>query len=130
MPDFTRPEYQSYIALCRKLSLEHEWQEGDHLWTPGGMVGVREDVYVYHGPGTDLAHRDGLIRVWLPQLADWLDMLEEAGHDQVEFRPWGTGRYQVMLYAAGREEHGPPTREEAIGRLAVAVGAVKVPADA
>lgn len=127
------PEYSSYIRLCRELNLKRKFQTND-LWTQKTYLyhlvedeQVRNDEPVWNvkvWPGDWLpgmgdirpSGGDGIM-VWLPTLADWLDMLEKAGRDHFEIwhSPKGyqadiPGRIVELMTAV-------PTREEAAAKL-------------
>lgn len=131
MSDFSKPEYASYVALCRKLRLERGFQEGD-LYTPGigyRLLDPRHTVLRHGGP--DHAQFDGIpssteergkkgkqMWAWLPQFSDWLDMLEAAGcrvirtHDMRDHLGYRVAWDEPNGYAVTA-----PTREEAAARL-------------
>ena len=113
MSDFSRPEYKSYIELCRELALPREWQNGDQVIDP-------YEIKYELGPSLlqdyDLIHQDSIKEcIWLPSLSDWLDMLEEAGEDFIAICPG----YEIFVNdGMGVEKVAiAPTREEAAARL-------------
>src|SRR5215831_3633976 len=81
---FEGPEYESYIALCRELRLEHIFGQADWAFVEdpesenGGVVTTR---LVHEG------ERAGDTVVWLPRLDQWLAMLEEAGYEFIKLFP-------------------------------------------
>src|SRR5262249_40412619 len=121
---FDAPEYESYIALCRELRLEHIFGQADWAFVEdpesesGGVVTTR---LIFEG------ERAGDTVVWLPRLDQWLAMLEEAGVAMVQFvsRPlYRNPGYQIIAIAPGQEPPMPLqalTREEAAARLWMAV---------
>lgn len=122
MPDFSKPEYASYITLCQELKLEHEWRSGDWFCDP-----ISEHRYVYARGSDDFVNPDDF---WLPQLADWLDMLEAGGIPAVTI-VHHSGVGEPGFYAEDawsesfeRSDFIGQTREEALARLTIAVGAV------
>src|SRR5262245_23838343 len=87
---FDGPEHASYIAFCRALRLEREFEDGDAFWWPGGGRGEWDaGTYVYHDTASDEGVQPegptATSRVWLPRLDQLLTMLEEAGQDDVGF---------------------------------------------
>jgi hypothetical protein len=129
--DFSRPEYASYVQLCRELDVNpreagRRWQIGDwKIDHETGEVGLLTKAdpswYDYY---------------WLPSLADWLEMLAAAGYSALliyrhlaDDDALGTYvGYEAMVatdasFAPGElgpNTEGPtvaPTREEAAARL-------------
>jgi hypothetical protein len=144
---FDGPEYEPYIALCRELRLEREFEECDHyaaFWNPWEGSAPPPKVTTWTNAKQDWsAARTWFDRgstsardvVWLPRLDQWLTMLEEAGWMEVRFSPsaylmdespvfWrieGSGidrRYNVHTTV---EYTDLRTREEAAARLWMAV---------
>jgi hypothetical protein len=113
MPDFTAPAYTSYLSLCRELRLEREWTNGDWFALDG--------AYVHHTTSLDDAREDPE-SIWVPRLADWLDILEEVGIDSVTIE-----RINHVWFARGFDANGHggmlggSTREEALARLWMSV---------
>lgn len=111
MPDFSRPEYASYVQLCRELRVPRVLANGDWYNVENGPVYVT--VYKSPYPASSRA-------IWLPSLADWLEMLEEAGITSVGF-----DRDDSKTWIVGEDDRPFPearigvasTREEAAGRL-------------
>jgi hypothetical protein len=136
MADFNSPGYASYLELCGKLDLEHTFEDGDQFgvwrmfydepdwhwgaerfpegWTdrPGGQPAVASKLHP-----------------WLPEVGDWLDLLEGEGFDEIEFVHW-TGKPDlagVRYMVRPSEDDGRPpvmagvTREEALAKLFLAV---------
>lgn len=141
MSDFSRPEYASYVALCRELALARIIRFGDWYELAGA---VSCSVENWEGHSTNEA------LVWLPSLSDWLEMLETVSVRAIELRYWTSdvggpdGFPQGFLLTgtpSSLRQAGPgqpwlpqptrtvdaPTREEAAARLWMAVA---VPKDA
>lgn len=121
MPDFSRPEYSSYVALCRELRLEHELVDGEQYVEPDEAPETRcvgcENEYGYE-PSKDA--------VWLPQFSEWFVRLLSRGVGRIEIELLHP-KYTVNgVGPSGPKSGTGATSEEAIARLAIAVGAVKV----
>ncbi|PZR71774.1 MAG: hypothetical protein DLM66_00100 [Candidatus Dormiibacter spiritus] len=116
MADFSRPEYASYVQLCRELRLERTLTNGDWYYVEDGRV----HVIVYKKSPYPASAR----AIWLPTLSDWLEMLEEAGITSVGF-----DRDDSKIWIVGEDDRPFPearigvasTREEAAARLSMAV---------
>lgn len=130
---FAGPAHKSYIALCRELRLEREIREGD-WWVDDldGKVkcGSSMSEYLRNQPAMQMLPQRPDV-VWVPTLADWLSMLEEAGYADVRiFRepfptispPWYTARRgRIAANDFTGEPACGPTREEAVAKLWMAV---------
>lgn len=145
MSDFASPEYASYVALCGELKLERKfqwgdwyWFEGDHIRQPWSKLNLAERQCDYDQMPDDSTigdHGDARIDdkddytvkwTWLPSLADWLEMLEEAGITTMTFVRGQLG-YGISIRQPDWQIYVPdivvlkPTREEAAARLWLAV---------
>lgn len=123
---FDSPEYASYVALCRELRLEREYEKGDYYTAPVPVSTIAPDGYevlvwisLYRLPNANEEC------TWLPRLDQWLDLLEEEGYATIEFcaRAIDMERY---LYGAHPDNMASFTgwlssREEAAARLWMAV---------
>jgi hypothetical protein len=149
--DFSRPEYASYVALCRELKLAHKFERGDSVYYAAGTdPSSRESVTVWINCDEDSypesAETDDMA-IWLPSLSDWLEMLEAIRFGRVKFDnqrlaelgvlnpenlgPWSalgdrddfrTAPANPNFVIAGAWAYGcGPTREEAAARLWMAV---------
>src|SRR6266568_7015509 len=126
MPDFSKAKYASYIQLCRELRLKRPGQAGD--WFQFYDLGVDPPETVLElidkHPGTPWwgeQFSDEGEAIWLPTLADWLEMLEVAGVLSVELSGAWNEDYEngTRCYIATwrtRDAIGS-TREEAAARL-------------
>lgn len=132
MTFFSGPEYASYIALCRELRLEREFERGDWFWLPsssailgGGKIDLcdEERTLSYYARDEDW--------IWLPRLDQWLVKLEEMGWTGVFISLLAGGGY-VAEGQQGMEDEAPvgrgSTREEAVLRLYCAVTGQEVKA--
>lgn len=79
MPDFSAPEYASYVALCRELRLRREFQEGDIVWVDLEDGPETIGISIVSARDAETGVKSGADFTWLPQLADWLEMLQENG---------------------------------------------------
>ena len=121
---FEGPEYASYIALCRELRLERQWQDEDAYIVDG------ETIIDLHGTLTsmeevrDAAEEHG---VWLPRLDQWLAMLEEtyaAKWKEATAGPCRPGQARKMaldMLAVASERFPRESIEEIAARLWCAV---------
>jgi hypothetical protein len=130
--DFSRPEYASYIALCRDLKLGHPWQPFDQCINDGYDDIITIPTYITPGEAAfgsaEYAHL-----TWLPTLSDWLEMLHKAGVFEFsagigrDLSHWMSVRQRILSKNVEiRSEYwsgsvSAPTREEAAARLWVAV---------
>jgi hypothetical protein len=120
MSDFSQPEYASYVALCRELKLEREFQDGDLIWRKGEIADTGRWYELY---SADI-RRGSAFGSWLPTLSDWLEMLEGAGIETVMVNHEAIGGSWVgeQEYTMGESRVAyAPTREEAAARLWMAV---------
>ena len=133
MSGFSDPEYASYVALCRELLLEREFDDGDFYTAPVPISVIAPEgfevlTWVYRF-GLPNATEDC---VWLPRLDQWISMLEEVGFREI--RLWPTGRCQHGDCWRMDTADGPDkdrwlvsrpcdTREEAAARLWMLVAA-------
>lgn len=113
MPDFARPEYAPYIALCMELNLEHpdfHYSSGHQYMLRtakrgsrtldtfrarrlGDTTGIEYDEwqgplwsYALTGASFVVGELDHLDQhVWLPSLSDWLTQLEARPLTDVAF---------------------------------------------
>lgn len=126
MPDFSRPEYASYVALCRELKLKRAFQSGDWLEIRYARTGLADGFTTgVWGSGYDDWPDDSSAPViWLPALSDWLEMLATIGN----FYAWVEIHWEGDEWAISVGPHHnkgrfamAPTREEAAARLWVHV---------
>jgi hypothetical protein len=124
MPDFSAPAYEPYVTLCRELRLERKLQLADAVWSE------RDGVDYWFSMQTG---RPNVHYTWLPQLTDWLDMLEAAGCPNIAFMR-GDGYCKcavlelhrvddVVVEASLSDIETAATDVEAAGRLWIAVTA-------
>ena len=126
---FAGPEYASYIALCRALRLEREFEVGDWALRIITKDGSRTARYLMTSDAVAIWPAAEEMMVWLPRLDQWLAMLEMAGFPYVQIERFGRRKYVCAVASAGEE---PPhdhtrsagswlTREEACARTWCAV---------
>ncbi len=117
---FEGSEHASYIALCRELALEREWQPGDwYLYIPQGPHAPpdRLECVTVSDAGPmrlleGLAHRQ---TIWLPLLHQLVALLDEAGESCVGFCAIETeAAHRARL--AGQDYDGP-TMDRYCGRV-------------
>ena len=124
---FNTPEHKSYIALCRDLWLERQFEEGDwYAYVDDGPIRNGQKVVAWFDEVSEV-NAAGPDAFWLPRLDQWLGMLEEAGEDDVQIQRCGN-QMEPLYHAAGRRGNpvrvsNGPTREEACARLWMAVNA-------
>ncbi len=120
MADFSRPEYASYVQLCRELGRESECP----MCSGYGKIAHDKEAGGEYAFVRCLLCQ-GLGKLY-PTLADWLEMLEEAGHPDIGFlllvSGWTTHEADSRYWPRGFS-----TREEAAARLYVAI--TRSPAD-
>lgn len=141
---FDGPAHESYIALCRELQLERQFEEGDWHVSLAGYVSPtltgRPNLVTAAEVRLRRALADGSANgpeqvdsAWLPRLDQWLVMLEEAGVLGVDIERLGTVWFATD-HDPGTDREGYArrggTREEAAARLWLAVTGRKVTADA
>lgn len=125
MSDFSRPEYASYVALCRELELERQFREGDwfgRLFAAGDMAPFlfSDETWGYADRPARVPNRHG-DTFWLPSLSDWMEMLSASGHDDVRIWKRSLGGYVAVGYQGPIASVEGPTREEACARLWIEV---------
>jgi len=124
MADFSRPEYASYVQLCRELGRESECP----MCSGYGKIAHDKEAGGEYAFVRCLLCQ-GLGKLY-PTLADWLEMLEEAGvTGEVIMRcPNDPHCYRASSPSPYVKEEGHAyTREKAVARLYVAL--TRSPAD-
>jgi hypothetical protein len=109
MPDFNRDEYMtSYVPLCVELNVRPwggNYRNGDQIFFNGSCDVVHSGI------------QPPSAAFWLPDIFDWLELVEEAGHPGVAIENMGEAGWTV--YPIGnRDDYGSGiTREVALARL-------------
>jgi hypothetical protein len=133
MADFKKEEYKVYLKLCEELKLVHEYRTGDWFYehTPPMVVSESGVAYVkcWNIEWSYIEKDLGQWWFWLPNMSDWLEMLEKEGYDDLELIHWTEKKrlenVRYMMRPSESDGRGPvvggQTREEAAARLWQAV---------